>query len=514
MTAAQLHDPAGGSLAGEGGGVACLRPSLPIVRHLVVSLDEGERRRLDGIATKLLQDEPLLNSTQAFGPRVSAGLGPWPALVLEDHSTIRLFEDIGDRIYSYRALFLAGDGDLVVIGVPRSEGFERYCREDLNLGRVRILTPRDGARGKSITLRCLVDPDLIERAADLARHSGGLNLTPYMGTGGTWLLAGRIAAEAGCEVRVTAPPPRLTRRANDKLWFAERVKELFGRAALPPSHPVFGLAALAARVADLARRHETVAIKLPDSASSEGNMVLDAKRTTGVSLSALRAYLEELLRRDGWLGRFPVLVTAWEQPLLASPSAQLWIPPRNQGAVVVEGVFDQSVKGVARVFSGAAPTALSESWQSRIALESARMGYLFQCLGYVGRCSFDAIVVGEDEAGAELHWVECNGRWGGTSIPMTLANRLVGDWQQKPFVVIERDDLSGPGRPVEAFLDEYSEDLFQPGTRPHGAVLLSPGQVERGSGFEIMVLGDTLEEARSHADRLYARLSERSIATA
>ncbi len=451
----------------------------------------------------------MLGDTKGFGPRVSAGLGPWPALVLEDHSAIRLFEDAGNLMYSYRALLLAGAGDLVVIGVPRSESFERYCRECLNLGRVRVLVPYDDAVGKSITRRCLDDPELIERSADLARRSGGLNVTPYMGTGVTWLLAARIASCAECEVCVAAPPPRLTRRSNDKLWFAERVKELFGGAALPPSHPVFGLTALAARVADLARRHETVAIKLPDSASSEGNMVLDIGRTVLASPGRLRADLEDRLRGVGWLGRYPILVTAWEQPLLASPSAQLWIPPRNQGEVVVEGIFDQTVTGTARVFAGAAPTALSGPWQDRIAQEAGRMGYLFQRLGYVGRCSFDAIVVGVDEARADLHWVECNGRWGGTSIPMTLANRLTGDWRRKPFVVIERDDLSGPARPLDSFLEEYAEDLYLPGRQSRGAVVLSPGQIERGSGFEVMVLGDTLEEARGQAESLYARLSER-----
>ena len=44
----------------------------------------------------------------------------------------------------------------------------------------------------------------------------------------------------------------------------------------------------------------------------------------------------------------------------------------------------------------------------------------------------DAILIGESLADARLHWIECNGRWGGVSIPMTLANRLTGDWARHP----------------------------------------------------------------------------------
>ena len=32
----------------------------------------------------------------------------------------------------------------------------------------------------------------------------------------------------------------LTRAVNDKLWFSDRVTELLGRRALPPTHYVFG----------------------------------------------------------------------------------------------------------------------------------------------------------------------------------------------------------------------------------------------------------------------------------
>ena len=93
------------------------------------------------IGRRLLAAEPALNATAAFGSLVTPGLGPWPAVVIEDHSAIALFEESGDWPYSYRSLLLAADGDIVLIGVPRIEAFEDYCRDYLKLGRVQILCP-------------------------------------------------------------------------------------------------------------------------------------------------------------------------------------------------------------------------------------------------------------------------------------------------------------------------------------------------------------------------------------
>lgn len=58
---------------------------------------------------------------------------------------------------------------------------------------------------------------------------------------------------------------------------------------------------------------------------------------------------------------------------------------------------------------------------------------VFQHLGYVGRCSFDMMLVGPNIQESEIELIECNGRWGGTSLPMTLMNRMFSDWQTQPF---------------------------------------------------------------------------------
>jgi hypothetical protein len=502
-----VMDDSDPSAEGPGERAPVTRPSLPVVSHVRVQIGEDERRDLARLARRLLADEPLLPATEPFGGAVEPGLGPWSALLMEDHSAISLYDPLLGAQYSYRALLLAGDDDLVAVAPPRCPEFERYCRAVLGLGQAEVVSARTADATLSLTTACAKDPDLLERAAERARRGGGLNVIPYIGNGGVWTLAGKIAAKSGLQVRVAAPPPRLVRRANDKLWFAERVSQLFGEKALPPAFAVFSLAALAGRIAVLAKRHATVAVKLTGSASSAGNLVLDSADIESVSLAVLRMRLRRNLQRLGWRREFPLLVTAWEHPIIASPSVQLWIPRRGEAEVVVEGIFDQIVLGTARVFGGAAPTALPGRWQGLLADEASRLACLFQELGYFGRCSFDAIVVGGDLASAELHWVECNGRWGGTSIPMTLANRLTGDWQRRPFVVIGRNDLQGRPQSLARFLGQMEQELYRPPEHTSGIVVLSPGRIEQGSGYELAVFGTSLPAAQGLAERIALALA-------
>jgi hypothetical protein len=477
-----------------------------VIEQVPITLDDGERARIAAIGRRLLASEPALNATEAFGHGVAAGQGPWPALVIEDHSAIALFEESGDWAYSYRGLLLAGDGDMVLIGVPRNAAFEAYCREHLGLGAAKILSPRSDDPGKPLAQRAGEDDALVARLARRAREAGGLNLVTYMGTGLVWKLAGRIADAARRPVRVLAAPPRLTRRVNDKSWFAERLVEVLGPRAAPPSTAVHSFSGLAAQVSKFARCHESVAVKLRDSASSTGNLVFDSANLRRASLGQVHALLRARLSELGWDGKFPLVVTTWEGPILGSPSAQLWIPAPDEGGPVVEGVFDQTILGATAAFGGAAPSTLPPAWQARVATEAVKLGTLLQALGYFGRCSFDSILVGRDMARADLHWVECNGRWGGVSIPMTLTNRLAGDWVQLPPVIIEDDRLRGRRRALPDILSELRDDLYRRGSRPSGLVILSPGRLESGTGYEAMILEITAAEGRARADSLANKL--------
>src|SRR5690606_37057611 len=327
---------------------------------------------------------------------------------------------------------------------------------------------------------------------------------PYLGSGGVWALAGRIAARSGDPVLVAAPPPRLARRVNNKIWFTQRAEELLGPRSVPSSRETYSLAILAGAVRDLARDHDRIGIKLPIAAGGAGNVVIDTASLRELPLTVIRDRLARLLARAAWGDPFPLLVSVWESPVVLSPSVQLWIPHAVDGPPIVEGIFEQRSSGLIGRFIGAVPAELPGALRERIAAEAALIGLLFQQLGYFGRCSFDAILVGERLEDAELHWVECNGRWGGTSIPMTLVNRLTGDWATAPFVIAHPEGC--PRLPFAEVLDRTADLLFRPGARSPGVVYLSPGGFDPEGGLKSLVIARDPGGAQREADEVVARL--------
>jgi hypothetical protein len=458
------------------------------------------------LAERFLKEQPDLPDTAPFGQKVKSGYDPYPSLVIEDHSWITLFETAGDISYSYRACTLAGDMDLAVVGIRRSIAFEDYCRDWLGFGDFDVVGPRHMVGKSPLSISCARDEAFVSRVAARARGHGGLNVLAYMGTGGTWWLAGVIAERAGVPINVVAPPPKLTRAVNNKVWFARCVKQALGAQAQPKSFAAYGLNALVKEISILERQNGAIAVKLPSSASSVGNVVFAQSDLHGLSLAAKRDQIESTLRLVGWDGGFPLQVTSWEAPVHSSPSVQLWIPLAEDGPVIVEGIFDQMLAGQRSEFCGAAPTALAPQLQERLVEEAAALGTLFQMLGYFGRCSLDCIVLGNAEREGAIHWVECNGRWGGTSIPMTIANRILGDWTLGSFIVIERGDESAPPWPFADFCREMESHLYRSGQPKVGAVVLSPSRIEAGNGYEFLVLGRDIKDARGCAARIAAAM--------
>ena len=476
---------------------ASRRSSLPIAEQPTVRIGPAERREVARLASRLIADEPALVANDTLDPRTGSGIADGPALFFEDHSEIAL---PSGAPLAYRSRLLAGDGDVVVIGGRRHPEFEAYCRDLLGLGDPTIVVPAKPVH-TSLARRCADDPELMAQLCDLARRAGRFGLVPYLGSESAWGLASAIATQSGEPVWVAAPGPRLSRRVNDKLWFSERVTEVLGRRALPQTHRVYGPEALARRIALLVRSHKSVCIKVPDGAGGAGNLIIEARWVIGMPLQSLWQYLLRSLRELGWRGRYPLLVGVWESPLVASPSVQLWIPHRTIGAPVVEGVFEQIVEE--GQFVGASPSTLPAVLRQRIAEEAVYIACLFQELGYFGRCSLDAVLL---DSGA-LHWIECNGRWGGVSIPMTLINRLVGDWQSRSFVIVHRFGLRLRPRGFGEVMAQLRERLFRSGGPAKGIVLFTPDAIEEGSGFHFLVLGDSRSEVLAEAKEIAAFLS-------
>jgi len=486
---------------------------MPLMREKIsISIDEEIQNILADKAEQLKASDHLLQDPQPLGAMLRTGLGEGRRLLIEDHNWIRLFEHSGDNAYSYRALLLARDIDLVAIGVRRCKAFEAYCATKLGLGRPEILVPSESTTQAPLTTRCIDDEDFLTAILDRSKPHGELTVLPYMGIESVWRLASLLVERSKLTVRVAAPLPHLTRCINDKSWFSRCVEAVLGLSAEPETIPVDSLAMLTHQIGNLSRRVSHVAIKLIDSASSAGNLVFDANAIARLASKPLREFLVSHLNRIGWPGNFPLLLTVWESPVSCTPSVHLWIPSVEEGQPVVEGIFDQNVIGDGAEYSGAAPTRLTRETRQRMANEALKLATVFQHLGYFGQCSLDAILIGENPATALLHWVECNGRWGGVSLPLALANRLGVDWREQGLVIVEEAHLQAKPCPLERVLEMLGDELYDHNSYRRGTIILSPGRLEEGSGYEIMVIDDTQVKAQQRAEHVVKKLTEFLVA--
>ena len=460
--------------------------------------DSGRERIRERAAEIERTDSKLRAGTE---PGAAPGLDNGPGLVLHDISPTRPATVAGPSVLEYRGLLLAGDDDEVAIGAHRSPAFEARARDLLRLSGAPVHRV-ERASGGNLAAAALRDRGLVRRSVARAREAGSFTVRPYIASEAVWELAREIGSRADLTVSVAGPPAVLTDRVNDKLWFTDQVSAILGSAATPPTAPAKDLDALIERLRELGGPRDRVAVRLRSAAAGEGNLVIPKAALAESRPDALEAMLRQLFSALDWEDIFPLQVAVWETPVLASPSVQTWIP-RPGRAPVVEGLMEQWFEGTGSSFTGAVPSALPDAVQESLAREAALLATLFQELGYLGRCSFDAILVGDGPESAAIHWVECNGRWGGASVPMTAAERLVGDWRDRPFVTLSLERPTDRRVPAGDALDTLDELAFRGDA---GVVLLSPTALETGQGLNLMAIARTRERATTLADSARDRL--------
>lgn len=386
---------------------------------------EAVRRRASAAVRPLAERLELAARLREFESERWDGrpLAP-PVLHVDDFSGIPFLVDItGVEEYQHRARLRAVPGESYVAVTEPTAGYEDYCSHRLGLQPVEFL--RAEPRGEPLYLAAACRGGRVwEHILERARESGRMAIHPFMGIEEVWELARCIGEASRVPVTVVAPPPPVTWVANDKALFSQVVELILGREWLVETHVADNVSELGRMLLDLSARHTRVALKRLRCASAMGNAVFDSARIRHSSSPAIENEVAQFLQRTEWQGDEAVLAVAWEEAQ-HSPSTQLWIPPQEQGGPCLDGVYEQILQGSQRIFVGSRPSTLPESVNRALAAASLEVASGLQAIGYVGRCSFDFLVVGDPGDRFELRFTECNGRWGGTSTPMALLDRLI-----------------------------------------------------------------------------------------
>jgi hypothetical protein len=235
-----------------------------------------------------------------------------------------------------------------------------------------------------------------------------------------------------------------------------------------------------------------------------GNEVFEASELTAAGAAGVEGLVQKFLTRTEWNGYEEVLAVAWEETDI-SPSTQMWIPPVGAGLPRLDGIYEQILKGEHKVFIGSRPSGLPAAVNDKLAAASLEVAVSLQALGYVGRCSFDFVVVGDPESDCRLRFTECNGRWGGTSTPMALLDRLVGP----PRPAYRAQDVVHTrlvGASFTDLLEQVGEEAYDARTGRGRYVFYNTGPLAGFGKIDIIAIGDSQEEADAALDEDLPRL--------
>ena len=414
-----------------------------------------------------------------------------PTLLLDDVSDIPFLNDVvGVEEYQHRARVRAGDGDLFVAVTPQTPGYAEYCRDVLQLGDPEFVLAEPVEGPMRVSLAC-TRGSALARFTEVARAAGGLNMHPYMGIEYVWEIARKVARDANVPVKVLAPPTPITWLANDKSLLSETVARTCGEEFVVETHRSADPRRLAELLLEMKPRHARVGMKRTRCASGMGNIHFALAELS--DLEQTEARVREFLRRTEWDEREEVLVVAWEDTPL-SPSTQNWIPPLGAGPPRLDGIYEQLLEGAERVFVGSRPSQLPEQANRAIAQSSLRVCAALQAMGYVGRCSFDLLLVGDPGGAFKLRYVECNGRWGGTSTPMHLVDRLFGT-PRPPYRAqdVHLDALAGAS--LADVFAKLGDDLYDARTGQGRYVVYNCNPLATSGKLDVISVGRTQEEA-------------------
>ena len=421
------------------------------------------------------------------------GLETLPTLHIDDVSAIPFLADIpGVDEYQHRARVRAVSGDLYATVTPPDERYDSYCLEMLELGRCEWIHAHTTRDPLAVSRACLAHAPL-SRLVDLIRTGGGLVIHPYMSIEDVWTLATEVARESGHPVSVIGSPPPVTWIANDKSLFTELVTVVLGSGWTTETHESRDPGTLAGLLQDVGRRYDSVGLKRTRCASAMGNMVVNSSSILDMKEAAATRLVNDFLARTEWTGDEPVLVVAWENAI-SSPSTQWWVPPTGHGEPRLDGIYEQILEGERKVFVGSQPSTLPAVVNATLSHASRQVAHALQYLGYVGRCSFDHLVLGDPNSDFTIRFTECNGRWGGTSTPMHLVDRVVAG----PRPPYRAQDFSHDGLTGVTFgeiLDCLGNDVFDSRRQSGRYIFYNLGPLAENGKLDVIAIGKNQTEA-------------------
>jgi hypothetical protein len=194
-------------------------------------------QRVANLAAAIRLSDPRIDNLSPFGAGVHKGIGAGNCVWFGDTAEIPLLGRNRKERFDYRLAWLARDKDIVVMGGRNSLAFEAYQRGWLDAPGLRYLNvdPETATPRRAASTICLRDTAGFARLCAELAGQDSVTLHAHITTGTIWALAARLNQATGARVFVAGPPPLLSPRANNKIWFGEVRKDCWEPGQSLPS---------------------------------------------------------------------------------------------------------------------------------------------------------------------------------------------------------------------------------------------------------------------------------------
>ncbi len=404
--------------------------------------------------------------------------------------------------YCMRAFTRARDDDIVLGTLPVTPGSLEYAGDRLGLGFPVYIQLNASEVLPQWSLFEALKHDLNgqQQIISLLSRKDQLVIHPYLCSQSAWEIAQTLSTFTTHPVKVMAPLPRVSRIANNKNHFLSLCKEVCGERHCITWNQVETVEEIHDQLVAYSEGFDTVVLRHTSSATGIATTLYEAKNIQYWKGENLRKRVEEWLLEYGWMAEasVPLQVSGWEERVLASPSAQLWLLPESHRVPIVEEILDQLfLQDDPKVFNGSRMSCLPVVVVQEVKRLAFLVGWTLKEMGYVGRCSFDFLVTGTSlDNDWQVKFVECNGRWGGGSIPMTLMNRLFYDHRQKPYLHRVVTDARLIGVDVFTFVELFKDVLYDVRNGGGWAIVYNLTPLKSSGQFDLIAIGSTIEEAQ------------------
>lgn len=379
---------------------------------------------------------------------------------------------------SHRALFLAGEQDIVVVPSAVDRDFLDYM---LELGMTppidRIVVASDGAAPSpngSMAETLMSNPGALSRLGTMCGASAVV-LNPFIATEVEWRLADALGATIGRSVRVIGAPPDRVRNANMKHVIRERAAQcgvpVAPAAVVRMRHGSQSAdqARLSATLAECLRVSGRVVVKGSFGASGSSTFIVEADRDIAACTQLIAN------REDN-----DIYIVEPFFDVICSPNVVMWIDPES-GDISCVSVNDQRVDG-RLVFAGSVFPTVASLLPAMID-SAARLTNALKEEGFSGAAGFDFCEYENSQTGVREYFLsELNARINGGMYATALMERVNGIQTQRglnPVTAFRSVNIFVPPTNFATVRQRCGGLMFD-GVRGTGVIPFNPGRLAAG----------------------------------